>query len=57
MEWFSDYMAWCLDAGFVGIAALLLPAALVAIASLLLLTGAAKAGQAVAKGWREAGTN
>lgn len=55
MEWLSDFVRFCLDNGFVGLALLLFAGAVVVIAALGVLAGIAAASRAFMDGWRKAG--
>lgn len=56
MDWLGDYLRFCLEHGFGGLALLLLSGGAVLIAALLALAGLAALGRAFARGWHQGGT-
>lgn len=55
MNWLSDFVQFCLNHGFGGLALLVLGAGVLLLLVLAVLSGGVQAGRAFAKGWREAG--
>lgn len=55
MEWLGDYLRFCLENGFGGIALLAFTGGLALLAVAALLSGITKAAQAFGRGWSDGG--